>query len=113
MAAGSMIPNAFAAGSKIPLGIQMWTVKAEAEKDLEGTLRKLHALRLREPRIEKRVEAVERQVQRVQQQVRGLVVGIGRPVPEGKLRFAEARDGVAQPVADGLEIVRRCAHRVS
>jgi sugar phosphate isomerase/epimerase len=48
VAAGSMIPNAFAAGSKIPLGIQMWTVKAEAEKDLEGTLRKLYALGFRE-----------------------------------------------------------------
>jgi sugar phosphate isomerase/epimerase len=49
MAAGSMVSNlAFAAGSKIPLGIQMWTVKAEAEKDLEGTLRKLYALGFRE-----------------------------------------------------------------
>jgi sugar phosphate isomerase/epimerase len=49
MAVGSLVTNiAFAAGSKIPLGIQMWTVKAEAEKDLEGTLRKLYALGFRE-----------------------------------------------------------------
>jgi len=49
MAAGSLMSNvAFAAGSKIPLGIQLWTVKAEAEKDLEGTLRKLYALGFRE-----------------------------------------------------------------
>ena len=33
---------------KIPLGIQLWTVKSEAEKDLEGTLRKLYALGFRE-----------------------------------------------------------------
>jgi sugar phosphate isomerase/epimerase len=39
---------ALAAGWKVPLGIQLWTVKAEAEKDLEGTLRKLHALGFRE-----------------------------------------------------------------
>ncbi len=49
MAAGSLMSNvAFAKGSKIPLGIQMWTVKSEAEKDLEGTLRKLYALGFRE-----------------------------------------------------------------
>jgi len=49
MAAGSLMSQvAFAAGSKIPLGIQMWTVKSEAEKDLAGTLRKLHALGFRE-----------------------------------------------------------------
>ncbi|MEJ0085552.1 MAG: sugar phosphate isomerase/epimerase [Pseudomonadota bacterium] len=49
MAAGSLMTNvSFAAGSKIPLGIQLWTVKAEAEKDLEGTLRQLHALGFRE-----------------------------------------------------------------
>jgi len=49
MAAGSLVSRAaFAAGSKIPLGIQMWTVKSEAEKDLEGTLRKLYALGFRE-----------------------------------------------------------------
>jgi sugar phosphate isomerase/epimerase len=49
MAAGSLMSKvAFAAGSKIPLGIQLWTVKSEAEKDLEGTLRKLHALGFRE-----------------------------------------------------------------
>jgi len=49
MAAGSLISSvAFAKPYKLPLGIQMWTVKAEAEKDLEGTLRKLHALGFRE-----------------------------------------------------------------
>jgi sugar phosphate isomerase/epimerase len=49
MTAGSMMSKvAFAAGSKVPLGIQMWTVKAEAEKDLEGTLKKLFALGFRE-----------------------------------------------------------------
>jgi sugar phosphate isomerase/epimerase len=49
MAAGSLISSvAFAKSSKIPLGIQMWTVKSEAEKDLEGTLRKLYALGFRE-----------------------------------------------------------------
>ncbi len=39
---------ALAAGYKVPLGIQMWTVKSEAEKDLEGTLKKLYALGFRE-----------------------------------------------------------------
>jgi sugar phosphate isomerase/epimerase len=49
MAAGSLISSvAFAKPYKLPLGIQMWTVKAEAEKDLEGTLRKLYALGFRE-----------------------------------------------------------------
>jgi sugar phosphate isomerase/epimerase len=49
MAAGSLMSQvAFAAGSKIPLGIQLWTVKSEAEKDLAGTLRKLQALGFRE-----------------------------------------------------------------
>jgi sugar phosphate isomerase/epimerase len=49
MAAGSLMSKvALAAGTKIPLGIQLWTVKAEAEKDLEGTLRKLYALGFRE-----------------------------------------------------------------
>jgi sugar phosphate isomerase/epimerase len=49
MAAGSLMSKvALAAGTKIPLGIQLWTVKAEAEKDLGGTLRKLYALGFRE-----------------------------------------------------------------
>ena len=49
VAAGSVVSSiSFAAGSKIPLGIQLWTVKAEAEKDLEGTLKKLYALGFRE-----------------------------------------------------------------
>jgi sugar phosphate isomerase/epimerase len=33
---------------KIPLGIQLWTVKSEAEKDLEGTLRKVYAAGFRD-----------------------------------------------------------------
>ena len=33
---------------KIPLGIQLWTVKGEADKDLEGTLRKVYAAGFRE-----------------------------------------------------------------
>ncbi len=49
LVAGTFMTRAFASPSgKIPLGIQMWTVKSEAEKDLEGTLRKLHALGFRE-----------------------------------------------------------------
>ena len=32
----------------VPLGIQLWTVKSEAEKDLEGTLRKVYAAGFRE-----------------------------------------------------------------
>ena len=49
VAAGSMMPSiSFAAGPRVALGIQLWTVKAEAEKDLEGTLRKLYALGFRE-----------------------------------------------------------------
>ena len=49
MAAGSMIPSiSFAAGTKIPLGIQLYTVRAETDKDVEGTLRKLYALGFRE-----------------------------------------------------------------
>ena len=50
MAAGSMVSSmAFANHHiKIPLGIQLWTVKSEAEKDLEGTLRKVYAAGFRE-----------------------------------------------------------------
>jgi sugar phosphate isomerase/epimerase len=50
MAAGSLMSNVAFANhhNKVPLGIQLWTVKAEAEKDLEGTLRKLYALGFRE-----------------------------------------------------------------
>lgn len=33
---------------KIPLGIQLWTVKSAAEKDLEGTLRKVYAAGFRD-----------------------------------------------------------------
>jgi hypothetical protein len=39
---------AWAAGAKVPLGIQLWTVKAEAQKDLEGTMKQLFALGFRE-----------------------------------------------------------------
>ena len=71
-------------------------------------------LGLREPRVEKRLQPVERQVQRVQQQVRGLVVGVGAAVAERELRFAEARDGEAQPVAQRLEIAGgNRAHRAA
>jgi sugar phosphate isomerase/epimerase len=49
LAAGSLMNRAFASPQgHIPLGIQLWTVKAEAEKDLEGTLRKLHSFGFRE-----------------------------------------------------------------
>jgi sugar phosphate isomerase/epimerase len=50
MAAGSLGSSiAFANHHiKIPLGIQLWTVKSEAEKDLEGTLRKVYAAGFRE-----------------------------------------------------------------
>jgi sugar phosphate isomerase/epimerase len=48
VAAGTVSNFAIAAGSHVPLGIQLWTVKDEAEKDLEGTLRKLYALGFRE-----------------------------------------------------------------
>ena len=49
MAAGALSSSVFANHHiKIPLGIQLWTVKSEAEKDLEGTLRKLYALGFRE-----------------------------------------------------------------
>jgi hypothetical protein len=48
-AAGALSSSVFANHHiKIPLGIQLWTVKSEAEKDLEGTLRKLYALGFRE-----------------------------------------------------------------
>jgi sugar phosphate isomerase/epimerase len=50
MAAGSLVSsNVFANHHiKIPLGIQLWTVKSEAEKDLEGTLRKVYAAGFRD-----------------------------------------------------------------
>jgi sugar phosphate isomerase/epimerase len=49
--AGSMLsPLAFADhhGGKVIPGIQLWTVKSAAEKDLEGTLRKVYAAGFRE-----------------------------------------------------------------
>jgi sugar phosphate isomerase/epimerase len=47
--AGSFMSRAFANHhEKIPLGIQLWTVKDEVEKDLEGTLRKVFAAGFRE-----------------------------------------------------------------
>jgi hypothetical protein len=44
IAASSVIGSAFAAHheKKIVPGIQLWTVKSEAAKDLEGTLRKVY-----------------------------------------------------------------------
>jgi len=50
MAAGSMMSSfSFAAaGGSIPLGIQLWTVKEEAAKDLEGTMKKLYQIGFRE-----------------------------------------------------------------
>jgi sugar phosphate isomerase/epimerase len=47
--AGSFVTRAFANHhEKIPLGIQLWTVKEPASKDLEGTLRAVHAAGFRE-----------------------------------------------------------------
>jgi sugar phosphate isomerase/epimerase len=47
--AGSIMNRAFANHhEKIPLGIQLWTVKDEAAKDLEGTLRQVYAAGFRE-----------------------------------------------------------------
>jgi sugar phosphate isomerase/epimerase len=50
MAAGAMMGRAAFAShhERIPLGIQLWTVKSEAEKDLEGTLQKLYSAGFRE-----------------------------------------------------------------
>jgi sugar phosphate isomerase/epimerase len=49
IAAGSFVTRAFANHhEKIPLGIPLWTVKDDAEKDLEGTLRKVYAAGFRE-----------------------------------------------------------------
>jgi sugar phosphate isomerase/epimerase len=49
IAAGAIMSRAaFAAGGGVPLGIQLWTVKDEAAKDLEGTLRKVYAAGFRE-----------------------------------------------------------------
>jgi sugar phosphate isomerase/epimerase len=49
-AAGTMLSSfAFANHHEhFPLGIQLWTVKSEAEKDLEGTLKKVYAAGFRE-----------------------------------------------------------------
>jgi sugar phosphate isomerase/epimerase len=49
MVAGSFMSRAFANHhEKIPLGIQLWTVKEPASKDLEGTLRAVYAAGFRE-----------------------------------------------------------------
>jgi len=50
VAAGSMVStfSLAAAGGHIPLGIQLWTVKEEAAKDLEGTMKKLYAIGFRQ-----------------------------------------------------------------
>ena len=41
VADGTFMNPVWAAGGKVPLGIQLWTVKDEAAKDLEGTLRQV------------------------------------------------------------------------
>ena len=50
IAAGAFMSRAAFADhhGKVPLGIQLWTVKDEAAKDLEGTLRKVYAAGFRE-----------------------------------------------------------------
>jgi sugar phosphate isomerase/epimerase len=50
IAAGSVMGCALAAhhGKKVTPGIQLWTVKSEAAKDLEGTLRKVYDAGFRE-----------------------------------------------------------------
>ncbi len=49
IAAGSVMSCAWGNHHEsVPLGIQLWTVKSEAEKDLEGTLRKVYAAGFRE-----------------------------------------------------------------
>jgi sugar phosphate isomerase/epimerase len=50
IAAGSVMSCALAShhGKKVTPGIQLWTVKSAAEKDLEGTLRKVYAAGFRE-----------------------------------------------------------------
>ena len=48
VAAGAVMNPVWAAGAKVPLGIQLWTVKSEAQKDLEGTMKQLYALGFRE-----------------------------------------------------------------
>ena len=48
VAAGTFMNPVWAAGGKVPLGIQLWTVKDEAAKDLEGTLRQVYAAGFRE-----------------------------------------------------------------
>jgi sugar phosphate isomerase/epimerase len=50
VAAGSLVPSIVMANhhEKIVPGIQLWTVKSEAEKDLVGTLKKVYAAGFRE-----------------------------------------------------------------
>lgn len=49
LAAGSLMSKAFANHhGKLPIGIQLWTVKSEMEKDVEGTLKKLYSYGFRE-----------------------------------------------------------------
>jgi sugar phosphate isomerase/epimerase len=50
MAAGAMMGRAAFAShhERIAIGIQLWTVRSETEKDLEGTLEKLYAAGFRE-----------------------------------------------------------------
>src|SRR5258706_654092 len=75
-------------------------------------LQQLLAFDVREPRIEERLEMIQRQMQRVQDQVRGLVVRVGRAVPEKKASLGKTRDRVTQPVTNGFEFLGD-AHRVA
>ncbi len=73
-------------------------------------LRELCSLGLCKPRVQKWLQPVEREVQGMEEQISRLVVGVGHPVPECELRLAEARDRIAQPVAQRDEIVSNRAH---
>ena len=66
-------------------------------------LAEISLLSLRQLGVQKRLEPVERQVQRVQQQVGSFVVGLVAAVAEVELCLAEARYGLAQPVAQRLQ----------
>jgi len=76
-------------------------------------IRQVRALAACEAGVEERLQAVERQVKRVQDEIRCLVVGRSGAVAEGKLRFAEAAHGVAEPVPDGFELRGRVHRAIS
>ena len=71
------------------------------------------ALGGRQFRIEELLEAIERQMQRVQQQVCSFVVRIRGAVAERESSLVEARYGVAQEVAQRLELGRWTHGRTS